>query len=239
MLEVYRTKDKLDHSLWVGHHMRVPWGRPKKRESAQKKLEWSTKDWVSLFFSTAALITTLTLAYFTTLRVVDNVTIEFVPPPTLDYVKELERLYVPRSLNAIIVNSGTQPVVLKQMLLRAGKTCADYTAWLVADFEPFVVKDKEISLKKLTFVPNTAVVQDTKVENELTASSPFKPSESETVDACLYVGMSTPTNPDVGATIDIAAILIENGRVVHGLRRKSSPQHFQLFRSTSNILFKW
>ena len=112
--------------------MRSTWGTPKRREIGEKKQAWSIKDWVSLFFSTVALITTLTLAYFTTVRVVDDVSIECVPEPVLDYVDELHRVSIPRRLNTIIVNSGNQPVALKRILLRAGQTCDKYSAWLIA-----------------------------------------------------------------------------------------------------------
>ena len=77
---------------------------------------------------------------FDTLRVVDDLSMEFVPEPVLDYIHDLNRVYVPRKLNTIIVNSGTQPVAVKRMLLRAGTTCDDYAAWLPADLQPLSSK---------------------------------------------------------------------------------------------------
>jgi hypothetical protein len=93
---------------------------------------------VSLFFSVVALISSLTLAYFTTLRVVDDVSMECSRAPLLDQIDELGRVCTAETQRHNR-QFRTQPDAVKKMVMRAGKTCDDYAAWLTADLEPFVI----------------------------------------------------------------------------------------------------
>jgi hypothetical protein len=187
------------------------------------------KDWLALFVSLIALTISGIGAYFTILRVQDNVSVIFAGAP-IAYWNEQDELSVfpdKENVNAIFINSGNRPAVIIwinlffiQHATTKSDNCAKHPygneATFQTDFEPLVVKEREVLTKKL----KTSISSDTNIKKKDDGNFAF-PLMSElrdqsyiNVTVCAAIRIATPSVATHDASVFVFKYTAERGKGV-------------------------
>jgi hypothetical protein len=134
---------------------------PTQAEQPARASTFTLKDWVTLGISMLALAISGGSAYFNILRVEDRVSLIVEDGPVAFMTNDNNfSVYLDSEPNFIFINSGSRPAVIAWLRLfflqssgKAQKTCSSFLdgneATFDTNFEPLVVKEREVVTKKI------------------------------------------------------------------------------------------
>jgi hypothetical protein len=216
----------------------------------EKTFGQRARDWASFVMSSVAFVVSISVAFFTVVRQEDNISVVFRDTPFL-MRDDGESLMVKwGELSIVLINNGNRPAVVSHIALRVHEYIKERvnecdgseaaTVTFETDFEPVVLKEKEVTFKKIG-IRSTASNSRQKLEKidvnsyRVMVDDSNKGKEKIPLEVCLYVGLSTPSLADFRTSVSLDRTDVEVGWVDVGYYYPDPPKPYRILRNFRTI----
>jgi hypothetical protein len=185
------------------------------------------RDWASFAMSTIAFLVSMIVAVFASIKQDEKVSVVFQAPPMFWLDAKASNIEARNPFSVVFINSGSRPAAVLQINVylwetkvrkpdeEIGSWHCDQDAWtegkpkrrlLKVDFEPFILKEKEILTRDLRFTaeaPSSSGVKVTGDKVTLPMPDWYKPGDEYWAHPCIEFGLATASDAYAASSIEL------------------------------------